>query len=34
MENVTALIMAAGVDNRMKSKKSKLSQEIYGKAQF
>ena len=32
MENVTALIMAAGVDNRMKSKKSKLSQEIYGKA--
>lgn len=32
MENVTALIIAAGVDNRMKSKKSKLSQEIYGKA--
>ena len=32
MENVTALIMAAGVYNRMKSKKSKLSQEIYGKA--
>ena len=32
MENVTALIMAAGVDNRMKSKKSKLAQEIYGKA--
>ena len=32
MENITALIMAAGVDNRMKSKKSKLAQEIYGKS--
>ncbi len=31
MENVTALIMAAGADDRMKSKKSKLAQPIYGK---
>ena len=31
MENVIGLIMAAGVDDRMKSKKSKLAQEIYGK---
>ena len=32
MENVIGLVMAAGVDNRMKSKKSKLAQELYGKA--
>lgn len=32
MENVIALVMAAGTDNRMKSKKSKLAQELYGKA--
>ena len=31
MENVIGLVMAAGVDNRMKSKKSKLAQELYGK---
>ena len=31
MENITALIMAAGTDDRMKSKKSKLAQPIYGK---
>ena len=31
MENITALIMAAGTDDRMKSKKSKLAQAIYGK---
>ena len=31
MENVIALVMAAGVDDRMKSKKSKLAQPIYGK---
>ena len=29
MENITALIMAAGTDDRMKSKKSKLAQELY-----
>ena len=32
MENVIGLVMAAGVDDRMKSKKSKLAQELYGKA--
>ena len=32
MENVIALVMAAGTDDRMKSKKSKLAQELYGKA--
>lgn len=32
MENVIGLVMAAGTDNRMKSKKSKLAQELYGKA--
>ena len=32
MEKVIGLVMAAGVDNRMKSKKSKLAQELYGKA--
>ena len=32
MKNVIGLVMAAGVDNRMKSKKSKLAQELYGKA--
>lgn len=32
MENVIGLVMAAGNDNRMKSKKSKLAQELYGKA--
>lgn len=32
MENVIGLIMAAGTDDRMKSKKSKLAQELYGKA--
>ncbi len=32
MENVIGLVMAAGADNRMKSKKSKLAQELYGKA--
>ena len=31
MKNVIGLVMAAGVDNRMKSKKSKLAQELYGK---
>ena len=31
MENVIGLVMAGGVDVRMKSKKSKLSQELYGK---
>ena len=31
MENVIALVMAAGTDDRMKSKKSKLAQPIYGK---
>ena len=31
MENVIGLVMAAGVDDRMKSKKSKLAQELYGK---
>ena len=31
MENITALIMAAGTDDIMKSKKSKLAQPIYGK---
>ena len=31
MENVIGLVMAAGVDDRMKSKKSKLVQKIYGK---
>ncbi len=32
MKNVIGLIMAAGTDDRMKSKKSKLAQELYGKA--
>ena len=32
MEKVIGLVMAAGVDDRMKSKKSKLAQELYGKA--
>ncbi len=32
MKNVIGLVMAAGVDDRMKSKKSKLAQELYGKA--
>ena len=32
MENVIGLVMAAGTDDRMKSKKSKLAQELYGKA--
>ena len=32
MEDVIGLVMAAGVDDRMKSKKSKLAQELYGKA--
>lgn len=32
MKNVIGLVMAAGTDDRMKSKKSKLAQEIYGKA--
>lgn len=32
MEKVIGLVMAAGNDNRMKSKKSKLAQELYGKA--
>lgn len=32
MENVIGLVMAAGSDDRMKSKKSKLAQELYGKA--
>ncbi len=32
MEKVIGLVMAAGTDNRMKSKKSKLAQELYGKA--
>ena len=32
MENFIGLVMAAGVDDRMKSKKSKLAQELYGKA--
>lgn len=32
MESVIGLVMAAGVDDRMKSKKSKLAQELYGKA--
>ena len=31
MNNITALIMAAGTDDKMKSKKSKLAQTIYGK---
>lgn len=31
MENVIGLVMAAGTDDRMKSKKSKLAQELYGK---
>ena len=31
MKNVIGLVMAAGVDDRMKSKKSKLAQELYGK---
>ncbi len=31
MENVIALVMAAGTDDRMVSKKSKLAQPIYGK---
>ena len=31
MENMMALIMAAGKDSRMKSKKSKLVNQIYGK---
>lgn len=31
MENVIGLVMAAGADDRMKSKKSKLAQELYGK---
>ena len=32
MEKIIALVMAAGTDDRMKSKKSKLAQELYGKA--
>lgn len=32
MEKVIGLVMAAGTDDRMKSKKSKLAQELYGKA--
>ncbi len=32
MQNVIGLVMAAGTDDRMKSKKSKLAQELYGKA--
>ena len=32
MEKTIALVMAAGTDDRMKSKKSKLAQELYGKA--
>ena len=32
MERVIGLVMAAGTDDRMKSKKSKLAQELYGKA--
>ena len=32
MKNVIGLVMAAGTDDRMKSKKSKLAQELYGKA--
>lgn len=32
MEKVIGLVMAAGTDHRMKSKKSKLAQELYGKA--
>ncbi len=32
MENIIALVMAAGTDESMKSKKSKLAQELYGKA--
>ncbi len=32
MKEVIGLIMAAGTDDRMKSKKSKLAQELYGKA--
>ncbi len=32
MEKVIGLVMAAGTDAKMKSKKSKLAQELYGKA--
>ena len=32
MEKVIGLVMAAGTDEAMKSKKSKLAQELYGKA--
>ena len=31
MENISAIVMAAGKDSRMKSKKSKFAQMLYGK---
>ena len=34
MENITALIMAAGTDDRMKSKKSKLLSVHFAKITF